>query len=153
VQLEGAYVSRADKYNLGRAPTTAQKWLGVVLSAFITIVCFGILVISVIVPTHDATQRSTELAVQALFGILGSAGLFFFYRATFTKPGTTTPKAQRIFALFCVAVSVATVAGSLLTNTPAEAKIRSVILLFVAIGYLSHTTPKRAQANDLEDIS
>ena len=104
----------AGRYGLNRAPTPAERWLGILLSALISIVCLGIFVVLLIVLSGSTRGRVGMLAGAAFFGLLGWAGLFFFYRAVFTKPGYSSPRAQRMFAICAFLVWAITIVGAAL---------------------------------------
>jgi hypothetical protein len=107
-------VPLAGRYDLNRVPTTAERWLGILLSALISILCLGLFVLLLLVLNSSTTGHIGTLAGAAFFGLLGCAGLFFFYRAVFTKPGYSSSRARRIFAICVFLVWAITIVGAAL---------------------------------------
>jgi hypothetical protein len=88
--------------------------MGILLSALISIVCLGIFVLFLLALKDGKTDSTGALAAGSFFGLLGCAGLFFFYRTVFTKPGHASRRAQRIFAICAFLAWAVTIVGAAL---------------------------------------
>ena len=102
----------ASNSSLSRVPTPAERWMGILLSALIAIVCLGLFVLFLLMPTGSTTGSVGTLGAAAFFGLLGCAGLLLFYRAVFTKADHPSARALRIFVMCAFLVWAITIIGT-----------------------------------------
>jgi hypothetical protein len=130
-------MGRIDKNRLDRLPTNRERWVGIILSALIALLCLPASIVFLSMAGDSSRNRSGYVAMVAFCGLLGAAGLFLFYRLAFTKPETATPKANQIFAWVGVAVTAPIAVLSFVTYTPVANRALAVTLLCVALGNLA----------------
>jgi uncharacterized membrane-anchored protein len=127
---------QADRNRIDRLPTTGERWIGIVLSALIALVFVPATIVVLLAWGNARSDRSGLLAIAAVFGVLGGAGLFLFYRVAFTKPRAASARANHVFAYFAVAVSVLMAVLFLATSASVAQRVSAVSLAVAAVGYL-----------------
>ena len=130
-----------DLNSLDRVPTSAERWVGAILSAIIVIVCLSICLLLLFAPGPDTSIRSKPLVAIIIFGVFAIAAMYLFYRAAFTKSRALSHRAQMIVTRVALAaVALVGLLAVLSFAFPASVRTRiSLIALFcVGMGHLAN---------------
>jgi len=130
-------MQQADRNRIDRLPTTGERWVGIVLSALIAIVCLAACILVLFIRVNATSDGTSSLILATILGLLGGVGSFLFYRIAFTTPRAASPQANQIFAYVAVAVAILMTAIFIATPTPIPQRFMAVSLLVAALGYLA----------------
>ncbi len=129
-------MSHNDRRRLDRVPKPWERWLGIVLSAVIAVLCLP-LAVGLLLMARSGELSLSLIGASTLLGVLGLAGLWFLYRLAFTNPASASPQAQITFAWIAVVVCLLLVLAALVRPMRGADLLRALALLCVAATYLS----------------
>jgi len=136
-------VKGIDRNRIDRLPTKGERWVGLILSAFLAFVMtpFSIMMF---MDVPNAHQNHLATAVSAtVFGVFGMLGTYCLFEFAFTKPEVPSARAQRNVARVGSVVSVIMIVGRAAHLPTTALWIVNGALLIAAFGGLLRARKKR----------
>jgi len=133
-----------DRNRIDRLPTRGERWVGIVLSALLTLLFLTAATFVTVMAFRTKEDLRTTSIIAAVLWMVGVAAAFLFYRICFTAPQAVSSRGQRVYSWIAVGMSVAVVITMVARPTTFALAMVGFVLLWAAIGGLVASRVRRS---------